>query len=95
MSTAALFTLLVTGTMGICCVGASLPLVAVGVDHWVGCGLCGYLQGAVDSEKFFLDPSNLVVTSTVLGIGVLEATLIEAIWWIWAKKFGLHPRLLR
>ena len=31
-------------------------------------------------EKFMLDPSNLVVTATGMGIGLVAAALIEAIW---------------
>ena len=46
-------------------------------------------------KKFFLDPSNLVVTSTALGIGVLGAAAIEAMWWIRARMLGVQPRLWR
>jgi cation-transporting ATPase E len=46
-------------------------------------------------RKFFLDPSNLVVTSTALGIGVLGAAAIEAMWWIRARMLGVQPRLWR
>ncbi len=46
-------------------------------------------------KKFFLDPSNLVVTSTALGIGVLGAVAIEAMWWIRARMLGVQPRLWR
>ena len=46
-------------------------------------------------QKFLLDPSNLVVTSTALGIGVVGAAAIEATWWIRAKVLGVQPRLWR
>jgi cation-transporting P-type ATPase E len=46
-------------------------------------------------KKFFLDPSNLVVTSTALGIGVLGAAVIEAMWWIRARMLGVQPQLWR
>ena len=46
-------------------------------------------------KKFFLDPSNLVVTSTALGIGVLGAAVIEATWWTRARMLGVQPRLWR
>jgi len=46
-------------------------------------------------EKFFLDPSNLALTSMALGIGALGAAVIEAVWWIRAKLLGEQPRLWR
>jgi cation-transporting P-type ATPase E len=46
-------------------------------------------------EKFLLDPSNVAVTSTALGIGVLGAAAIEAAWWIRARTPGVRPRLWR
>ena len=36
-----------------------------------------------------------LVTSTALGIGVLGAALIEALWWIRARMLGVQPRLWR
>ena len=44
-------------------------------------------------KKFLLDPSNMVVTATAVGIGVLGAAAIEAMWWIRAKMLGVQPRL--
>lgn len=46
-------------------------------------------------KAFLLDPSNVVVTSTALGIGVLGAAAIEATWWIRARLLGVQPRLWR
>jgi cation-transporting P-type ATPase E len=46
-------------------------------------------------KKFLLDPSNIAVTSTALGIGVLGAAAIEAVWWIRAGMLGVQPRLWR
>jgi cation-transporting ATPase E len=46
-------------------------------------------------KEFLLDPSNVAVTSTALGIGVLGAAAIEATWWIRAKMLGVQPRLWR
>ncbi|OBI50356.1 cation-translocating P-type ATPase [Mycobacterium sp. E787] len=46
-------------------------------------------------QKFLLDPSNPVVTSTALGIGVLGAAAIEAMWWTRARMLGVQPRLWR
>jgi cation-transporting ATPase E len=44
-------------------------------------------------KKFLLDPSNVVVTSAALGIGVLGAAAIEATWWIRARMLGVQPQL--
>ena len=46
-------------------------------------------------KAFLLDPSNLVVTSTAVGIGVLGAAAVEATWWIRARMLGVRPRLWR
>jgi cation-transporting ATPase E len=44
-------------------------------------------------EKFMLDPSNVVITSTAIGIGLLAAGIIEALWWIQGWVLG-EPRIL-
>ncbi len=44
-------------------------------------------------DKFMLDPSNVVTTSTAVGIGLLAAGLIEASWWIQGRVLG-EPRFL-
>lgn len=46
-------------------------------------------------KAFLLDPSNVVVTSSALGIGVLGAAAIEAAWWIRAKMLGVRPQVWR
>jgi cation-transporting ATPase E len=46
-------------------------------------------------KKLLLDPSNPVVTSAALGIGVVGAAAIEATWWIRARMLGVQPRLWR
>lgn len=46
-------------------------------------------------EKFMLDPSNLVVTSTSVGIGMLGAAVIEVVWWMQGVVLGERPRLWR
>lgn len=94
-STAALITLLVTALW-------VLAVVARPYQWWrlalvVGSGLAYVVIFSVPlaQKKFFLDPSNLVVTSTALGIGVLGAAVIEAMWWIRARMLGVPPRLWR
>jgi cation-transporting P-type ATPase E len=92
-STAALITLLVTAVWVLAVaarpyqwwrlalvVGSALAYVVIFSLPWA-------------QKKFFLDPSNLVVTSTALGIGVLGAAVIEALWWIRARMLGVQPRL--
>lgn len=46
-------------------------------------------------RAFLLDPSDVVVTSTAMGIGVLGAAAVEAMWWIRARMLGVQPRLWR
>ena len=44
-------------------------------------------------ETDLLDPSNLAITSTAIGIGLLAAGIIEALWWIQGRVLG-EPRIL-
>ncbi len=46
-------------------------------------------------RAFMLDPSNVAVTSTALGIGVLAAGLIEVLWWVQGAVLGERRRLWR
>jgi cation-transporting ATPase E len=46
-------------------------------------------------EKFMLDPSNVEATAGSIGIGLLAAGLIEAIWWIQGRVLGEPRRLWR
>ncbi|OBG61883.1 MULTISPECIES: cation-translocating P-type ATPase [unclassified Mycobacterium] len=46
-------------------------------------------------KAFLLDPSDVVVTSTAVGIGVLGAAAVEAMWWIRARMLGVQPRMWR
>ena len=94
-STAALITLLVTALW-------VLAVVARPYQWWrvalvTACGLAYVVIFSIPlvQKKFLLDPSNLAVTSTALGIGVLGAAAIEATWWIRAKMLGIEPRLWR
>jgi cation-transporting P-type ATPase E len=49
----------------------------------------------VAREQFMLDPSNIALTATALGIGVFGAAIVEAIWWLQACAGGRTPRLWR
>jgi cation-transporting ATPase E len=46
-------------------------------------------------EKLLLDPSNVAVTSTAVGIGLLGAVAVEAVWWIQGAVLGERRRLWR
>lgn len=46
-------------------------------------------------EKFMLDPSNPTVTATAVGLGVLAAVVIEALWWLEGRWLGEPRRVWR
>jgi cation-transporting ATPase E len=46
-------------------------------------------------EKFLLDPSNLAVTSAAIGIGILGAAAVEAVWWIQGAVLGERRQVWR
>ncbi|HUH71996.1 MAG TPA: cation-translocating P-type ATPase [Mycobacterium sp.] len=92
-STAALITLLMTALW-------VLAVVARPYQRWrlalvIASGLAYVVIFSIPlaQKKFLLDPSNMVVTATAVGIGVLGAAAIEAMWWIRAKMLGVQPRL--
>src|SRR5690606_3486096 len=39
-------------------------------------------------DVFMLDPSNVAVTATAFGIGVIAAAVIEAAWWVQGRMLG-------
>jgi cation-transporting P-type ATPase E len=94
-STAALVTLLVTALW-------VLAVVARPYQWWrvalvIGSGLAYVVIFSIPlaQRKFLLDPSNVALMSTALGIGVLGAAAIEATWWIRARMLGVQPQLWR
>ncbi|WP_102419637.1 cation-translocating P-type ATPase [Mycobacterium sp. 4858] len=94
-STAALITLLMTALW-------VLAVVARPYQWWrvalvIGSGLAYVVIFSLPLARkaFLLDPSNVVVTSTAAGIGVLGAAAVEAMWWMRARILGVHPRLWR
>jgi cation-transporting ATPase E len=46
-------------------------------------------------KEFMLDPSNVALTGTALGIGAFGAAIVEAIWWWRGAAGGEPPRLWR
>ncbi len=46
-------------------------------------------------EKFMLDPSDATLTATAVGMGVLAAAVIEALWWLQGRWLGEPRRVWR
>lgn len=44
-------------------------------------------------DKFMLDPSNIALTTIALGVGLLGAAIVEALWWLQGSAGGAQPRL--
>jgi cation-transporting ATPase E len=94
-STAALITLLVTALWVLAVVARPYQWWRVALVTACGLAYVAIFSIPLAQQKFLLDPSNLAVTSTALGIGVLGAAAIEATWWIRARMLGIEPRLWR
>jgi cation-transporting ATPase E len=94
-STAALITLLVTALWVLAVVARPYQWWRVALVAACGLAYVAIFSVPLAREKFLLDPSNLAVTGTALGIGVLGAAAIEATWWIRAGMLGIQPRLWR
>lgn len=94
-STAALITLLVTAVW-------VLAVAARPYEWWrlalvIGSALAYVLIFSLPwaQKKFFLDPSNLWLTSVALGVGLLGAAAIETMWWVRARILGVRPHVWR
>ncbi len=94
-STAALITLLVTALWVLAVVARPYQWWRVGLVAASGLAYVVIFTIPLARQKFLLDPSDVAVTSTALGIGVLGAAAIEALWWIRARMLGERPRLWR
>jgi cation-transporting ATPase E len=94
-STAALITLLVTALWVLAVVARPYQWWRVALVAASGLAYVVIFSLPLAQKKFFLDPSNVAETLTALGIGVLGAAAIEAIWWIRARMLGVQPRLWR
>jgi cation-transporting ATPase E len=94
-STAALITLLVTALWVLAVVARPYQWWRVALVTACGLAYVAIFSIPLAQKKFLLDSSNLAVTSTALGIGVLGAAAIEATWWIRARMLGIEPRLWR
>ncbi|MGV0610456.1 cation-translocating P-type ATPase [Mycobacterium kansasii] len=94
-STAALITLLVTALWVLAVVARPYQWWRLGLVMASGAAYLVIFSLPLAQQKFFLDPSNLVVTSIALGIGVIGAGAIEATWWIRARVLGVKPQVWR
>ncbi|BAV40138.1 cation-translocating P-type ATPase [Mycobacterium ulcerans] len=84
-STAALITLLVTALWVLAVVARPYRWWRLGLVIACGLAYVAIFSLPLAQRKFFLDPSNLATTSIALGIGLLGAALIEAMWWLRAR----------
>jgi cation-transporting P-type ATPase E len=94
-STSALITLLVVAVWVLAVVARPytwwrLALVALSSGAYVV-----IFSIPVAREQFMLDPSNIALTATALGIGVFGAAIVEAMWWLQASARGVTPGLWR
>jgi cation-transporting ATPase E len=94
-STAALITLLMTALWVLAVVARPYQWWRVALVIASGLAYVVIFSTPLARKAFLLDPSNMAVTSTALGIGVLGAAVIEATWWIRARMLGVQPRLWR
>ncbi|ORV93598.1 magnesium-transporting ATPase [Mycobacterium interjectum] len=94
-STAALITLLVSALWVLAVAARPYQWWRVALVVFSGLAYVVIFSIPLAQQKFLLDPSNLLLTSSALGIGALGAAAIEATWWIRARMLGVQPRLWR
>lgn len=94
-STAALITLLVSALWVLAVVARPYQWWRVGLVALSALAYVVIFSIPLARKEFMLDPSNLAVTSMALGIGVVAAALIEAIWWVQGAVLGEQRRLWR
>lgn len=94
-STAALITLLVTALWVLAVVARPYQWWRVALVAGSGLAYVVIFSIPLARQKFLLDPSNVTVTALAVGIGVLGAAAIEALWWMRARLLGERPRLWR
>jgi cation-transporting ATPase E len=94
-STAALITLLMTALWVLAVVARPYQWWRVALVIGSGLAYVVILSIPLARKTFLLDCSDVVVTSTAVGIGLLGAGAVEAMWWIRARMLGVQPRLWR
>ncbi|MET0701867.1 MAG: HAD-IC family P-type ATPase [Mycobacterium sp.] len=94
-STAALITLLVAALWVLAVVARPYEWWRVALVALSGLAYVVIFAIPLAREKFMLDPSNVAVTSVALGIGVVAAAIIEALWWVSGRMQGEERHLWR
>jgi cation-transporting ATPase E len=94
-STAALITLLIGALWVLATVARPYQWWRIGLVSFSGLAYVVIFAIPLAREKFMLDPSNVAVTSIAIGMGILAALLIEALWWIQGRVLGEQRRLWR
>ncbi|WP_372516279.1 cation-translocating P-type ATPase [Mycobacterium shinjukuense] len=94
-STAALISLLVTALWVLVVVARPYQWWRVALVVASGLAYVVIFSLPLAREKFLLDVSNLATTSIALGIGLVGAAAIEAMWWIRAGILGVKPQVWR
>ncbi|MBX7433858.1 HAD-IC family P-type ATPase [Mycobacterium sp. Y57] len=94
-STAALITLLVSALWVLAVVARPYEWWRVALVTTSALAYVVIFSMPLARKLFMLDPSNLVTTSTALGIGLLAALAVEVIWWVQGAVLGERRRLWR
>ncbi|MGE2688493.1 cation-translocating P-type ATPase [Mycolicibacterium pulveris] len=94
-STAALITLLVAGVWVLAVVARPYQWWRVALVVVSGAAYVVIFSIPLARELFMLDASNVRTTSIALGIGLIAAAAIEAIWWVQGAVLGERRRLWR
>ena len=94
-STSALITLLVVAVWVLAVVARPYTWWRVVLVALSGAAYLAIFSVPLIRNLFMLDPANIVLTATALGIGVLGATLVEAFGWLQRSASGAPPRLWR
>jgi cation-transporting P-type ATPase E len=87
-STAALITLLVSSVWVLAVVARPYEWWRVALVTLSGLAYVVIFSIPLAQKTFMLDPSNLAITSTALGIGLIGAVAIELIWWVQGRILG-------
>jgi cation-transporting ATPase E len=94
-STAALITLLVTAVWVLAVVARPYQWWRVALVSVSGLAYVVIFSIPAAQKTFMIDPSNMVITSMALGLGLVGAVIIEAIWWVQGRILGDRRRLWR
>jgi cation-transporting ATPase E len=94
-STSALITLLVIAVWVLAVVARPYTWLRVVLVALSGSAYVVIFSFPLAREQFMLDPSNVALTGIALGIGVVGAAIVEALWWLRGSAGGVPPRLWR